>query len=58
MKWARDSFNRTAPYATGGVYVNFMPDDETGRTNGAYGANYDRPAAIKANNTTRATCSG
>jgi FAD/FMN-containing dehydrogenase len=48
VQWARDFFNRTAPYATGGVYVNFMPEDETDRTKGAYGANYDRLAAIKA----------
>jgi FAD/FMN-containing dehydrogenase len=48
VRWARDFFNRTAPYATGGVYVNFMPEDETDRTKGAYGANYDRLAAIKA----------
>jgi hypothetical protein len=48
VQWARDFFNVTAPHATGGVYVNFMPEDETDRTMGAYGANYDRLAAIKA----------
>jgi FAD/FMN-containing dehydrogenase len=48
IQWARQFFNRTAPYATGGVYVNFMPEDETDRTQGAYGADYDRLAAIKA----------
>jgi FAD/FMN-containing dehydrogenase len=48
VQWARDFFNETAPHATGGVYVNFMPDDEADRTMGAYGANYDRLAAIKA----------
>jgi FAD/FMN-containing dehydrogenase len=47
MQWARDFFNQTAPHATGGVYVNFMPEDETDRTQGAYGANYRRLAAIK-----------
>ncbi len=29
VAWARDFFDATAPYATGGVYVNFMPEDET-----------------------------
>jgi FAD/FMN-containing dehydrogenase len=48
VQWARDFFNKTAPHATGGVYVNFMPEDETDRTQGAYGANYGRLAAIKA----------
>jgi FAD/FMN-containing dehydrogenase len=48
IRWARDFFDETAPHATGGVYVNFMPDDETERTAGAYGANYDRLARIKA----------
>ena len=45
---ARTCSTRTAPFATGGVYVNFMPEDETDRVEGAYGANYDRLAAIKA----------
>jgi FAD/FMN-containing dehydrogenase len=48
IKWAREFFDATAPHATGGVYVNFMSQDETERTKGAYGANYDRLAAIKA----------
>ncbi len=34
--------------ATGGVYVNFMPEDETDRVPGAYDANYRRLAALKA----------
>ncbi|RZN12003.1 BBE domain-containing protein, partial [Bradyrhizobium sp. Leo121] len=38
----------TAPYATGGVYVNFMPEDESDRVSGAYGPNYARLAALKA----------
>jgi FAD/FMN-containing dehydrogenase len=45
--WARDLFRDAAPYATGGVYVNFMPADETERIRGAYGDNYDRLVALK-----------
>ena len=42
-------YNAAAPFATGGVYVNFMPDDESQRVrSGAYGPNYDRLAKIKA----------
>jgi FAD/FMN-containing dehydrogenase len=48
VQWAREFFDQTAPHATGGVYVNFMPEDETDRTQGAYGANFGRLAAIKA----------
>ncbi len=46
---ARALHRAAAPFATGGVYVNFMPDDETQRVrSGAYGPNYDRLARIKA----------
>lgn len=46
--WARSLFAETAPFATGGVYVNFMPGDETQRVRqGAYGRNYDRLARVK-----------
>ena len=46
IDWARQLFTETAPHATGGVYVNFMPDDETERVPSAYGANYSRLAAL------------
>jgi FAD/FMN-containing dehydrogenase len=47
--WARDFFDRMAPHATGGVYVNFMPEDEAQRVSqGAYGVNYERLARLKA----------
>ncbi|WP_027865601.1 FAD-binding oxidoreductase [Massilia alkalitolerans] len=47
IAWARDFFRDAAPYASGGVYVNFMPQDESERTPDAYGANYQRLAEIK-----------
>jgi FAD/FMN-containing dehydrogenase len=48
IKWARDLFDAATPFATGGVYVNFMPEDETQRVQGgAYGPNYDRLAKLK-----------
>ena len=47
ITWARDFFSAAAPYATGGVYVNFLTQDESGRTADAYGANYQRLAQIK-----------
>jgi FAD/FMN-containing dehydrogenase len=48
VSWAREFFGAMAPYAMGSVYVNFMPDDEAGRVQAAYGANFARLAAIKA----------
>jgi FAD/FMN-containing dehydrogenase len=49
IAWARDLFDRMTPHATGGVYVNFMPEDETGRVKaGAYGPNFDRLSRLKA----------
>lgn len=48
IAWARAFFADAAPYASGGVYVNFMPQDEGERTSDAYGANYARLAQIKA----------
>ncbi len=49
IAWARAFYDAAAPFATGGVYVNFMPEDEAGRVRaGAYGRNYDRLAKLKA----------
>ena len=48
VQWARDLFGAAKPHATGGVYVNFLGDDEADRLPGAYGANLARLAAIKA----------
>jgi FAD/FMN-containing dehydrogenase len=47
VRWARDLFRATEPFATGSAYVNFMPDDETDRIEKVYGANYRRLAEIK-----------
>jgi FAD/FMN-containing dehydrogenase len=45
--WARDFFKASAPYASGGVYVNFLTADEGERVRSAYGPNYDRLARLK-----------
>ncbi len=47
IAWAREFFDATAPHATGGVYVNFMPDDEQDRVGAAYGGNFERLVALK-----------
>ncbi len=49
IAWARGLFDALTPHATGGVYVNFMPEDEAQRVRaGAYGVNYERLARLKA----------
>jgi hypothetical protein len=46
VAWAREFFEVTEPHATGGVYVNFIPEDEE-RVAAAYGRNYDRMIELK-----------
>jgi FAD/FMN-containing dehydrogenase len=45
--WARRVFDSTAPYATGGGYVNFLTADESARVESAYGSNYERLRELK-----------
>jgi FAD/FMN-containing dehydrogenase len=45
--WSRDFFHASAPFASGGVYVNFMSADEGDRVTSAYGPNYPRLAQVK-----------
>lgn len=47
VAWAREFYAASEPFATGGAYVNFMPEDEMGRTEGAYGSNAGRLAEVK-----------
>jgi FAD/FMN-containing dehydrogenase len=47
VAWSRDVFRAFAPFSTGGVYVNFMTQEETDRVRAAYGPNYDRLATLK-----------
>ena len=49
VAWARDGWERTRPFSTGGNYVNFLlAEDDTGRTAAAYGTNYQRLQRVKA----------
>jgi len=47
IRWARDYFNASAPFASGGAYVNFLTADEGDRVRTAYGPNYDRLVQVK-----------
>ncbi|MGH6980031.1 MAG: FAD-binding oxidoreductase [Stellaceae bacterium] len=48
VAWARALFDAAAPFATGGTYVNFIPEDDTDGVRRAYLGNSKRLAAIKA----------
>jgi FAD/FMN-containing dehydrogenase len=49
IAWCREYFAAMQPHATGGVYVNFLHNDEgEARVRAAYGNKYDRLAKIKA----------
>ncbi|QUN07103.1 FAD-binding oxidoreductase [Shewanella yunxiaonensis] len=47
IAWAREFFAKTKPFASGGAYVNFLTQDESDRTESAYGPTYARLQAIK-----------
>lgn len=46
VSWAREFYTATEPFATGGVYVNFISEGED-RVRSAYGNNYDRLTQVK-----------
>lgn len=45
--WAREFYTATEPFATGGVYVNFISEGDD-RVRSAYGSNFDRLTQVKA----------
>ncbi|MFC6835144.1 FAD-binding oxidoreductase [Halomarina ordinaria] len=47
IEWTRELYHAMTPHATGGVYVNFVPED-VGEERAAYRENYDRLAELKA----------
>ena len=58
IAWARGLFDAAAPFATGGVYVNFMPEDETQRVAAAPTVQTMTASRRSRPSTTRTTCSG
>lgn len=47
IDWARRCYKTAEPFLKGGAYVNYLGDEGDSRVMAAYGANYDRLAAIK-----------
>ena len=47
ISWCRTLFDAAAPFATGGVYVNFMTAEEGERVKAAYGDGYERLVQLK-----------
>jgi FAD/FMN-containing dehydrogenase len=49
VAWARETWEDLRQFSTGGTYINFQTEDEgDDRLRAAYGANYERLAAVKA----------
>jgi FAD/FMN-containing dehydrogenase len=47
IAWCRSVFDATAPYASGGAYINFMTAEESDRLQSAYGEGYQRLVDLK-----------
>lgn len=47
IDWVRRCYRTAEPFLKGGGYVNYLGDEGEARIRAAYGANYDRLAAIK-----------
>jgi FAD/FMN-containing dehydrogenase len=47
IAWAREFFAKSQPFASGGAYVNFLTQEESGRIEFAYGKSYGRLAKLK-----------
>jgi hypothetical protein len=47
IDWARQSSEAMRPYASGGVYVNYLGAEGADRIKAAYGAKYDKLVAVK-----------
>jgi FAD/FMN-containing dehydrogenase len=47
ISWCRGLFDSMTPFSTGGVYINFMTEEEGGRVKAAYGGVYDKLVALK-----------
>ena len=47
IAWAREFFAKSKPFASGGVYINFLTQDETDRIAFAYGKTYQRLVELK-----------
>ena len=47
IAWSRQLYEATAPYASGGVYINFLMGEDGDRVRAAYGGNYERLARVK-----------
>jgi FAD/FMN-containing dehydrogenase len=47
VRWVRETFAALEPYMAPQAYVNYLGNDEAGRTRNAYGKNYERLVELK-----------
>jgi FAD/FMN-containing dehydrogenase len=48
IRWAREFYDATRPYASSTAYVNFLSEEDGERLSSTYGGNYGRLSKIKA----------
>ncbi|MFC4973929.1 BBE domain-containing protein [Halomonas beimenensis] len=47
IEWGRRCFRAVAPFLEEGAYVNYLGDEGEAKVRAAFGANYQRLAALK-----------
>ena len=47
VAWAREIFNASTPFSSGGAYVNFLTAEESDRVKSVYGPSFDRLVEVK-----------
>ena len=47
IEWAKEFHEAMTPFATDGVYANYLDRDEGDRVKTAYGVNHDRLVEVK-----------
>ena len=47
IEWARQTSEAARPFASGGVYVNYLGTEGADRVKAAYGPKYDKLVAVK-----------
>ena len=47
IAWTRETFDALQPWAADACYVNYLSDDDVGRTHSAYGQNHGRLVELK-----------
>ncbi len=47
IKWTREFYNKMTPFASGGVYSNYLDNDDNDKVRASFGSNYSRLQDVK-----------